>query len=120
MSNCIKKPVDLKRQIKNVGNYLRLKYGKDRFYSIDQVKISNKYNNIGRQASCWSHAFFNDEFDFNLMYSSLDKSCSYASMRLSIINDLNIPNAAISEIDIYKMSWKDLSDLDISFVDFLI
>ncbi len=116
MRACAIKPEDRRRQLQLVGNDLLKNYGKKKYYSVMEVKNSNKRQGIGIDVGCWSHAFFNTHKDFDDFHTRMGESCDYVSMKSEMLGSVSrTQESALFDFD---LSWLELPDIDLSIFDF--
>ena len=79
-------PDDRRDQVKRVGDDLVQNYGKKYFYTVEEVKESNRRCKIGPDFGCWSHATFNTHKDFDSYHQSIGEQCDYVSMKSEMLS----------------------------------
>ena len=117
MPACAISPKSKQEQAKKVGNDLIKHYGKKPYYSVEQVKASNKRQNIDIDLGCWSHAMFNSHTDFDIYHHAIGEVCDYAAMKSKMLDSVsNVHSESWFDFD---LSWFDFPDIDWSFFNFL-
>ena len=117
MPACAISPKSKQEQAKKVGNDLIKQYGKKPYYSVEQVKASNKRQNIDIDVACWSHAMFNSHTDFDTHHHSIGEVCDYTAMKSQMLHSVSNSHGE-SWFD-FDLSWFDFPDIDWSFFNFL-
>lgn len=118
---CGARPLQARRQIQKVGDDLVRHHGKQRFYSVRQVREANQRQGIDFDLGCWSHAFFNSHADFDQLHAGAVASCDYAGMKAELTAALSAGGggADSSWFDVdWDLSWLELPDLDWPLFDF--
>ena len=119
---CATRPVQARRQIQKVGNNLVRHHGKQRYYTVDQVRAANQRQGIGLDLACWSHAFFNSHADFDALHAGSGEACDYAGMKAELTEALSPGDATVdttSWLDFdWDLSWLELPSVDWSIFDF--
>ena len=119
---CAKRPLAARRQIQKVGNELVRQHGKQRYYSVEQVRAANRRQDISLDVGCWSHAFFNTHADFDRLHVGSGQACDYAGMKAELTEALtagDVPAGSASWLDFdWDMSWLELPSVDWSIFDF--
>jgi hypothetical protein len=113
---CAMSPRDKKAQAKAVGEDLVRHYGKQKFYTVQQVRESNRRKNIDIDVACWSHAMFNSHSDFDRLHAASGESCDYAEMKSQMLHAVATEDSG-SWFD-WDLSWLEFPDLDLSIFDF--
>ncbi|MBA2238823.1 MAG: hypothetical protein H0W24_09045 [Lysobacter sp.] len=113
---CAISPADKKAQAKLVGEDLVRHHGKRKFYSIEQVRESNRRKGITMDVACWSHAMFNSHADFDRLHADAGEACDYASMKAEMLGAVATGEA--SDWFDWDLSWLEFPELDISIFDF--
>lgn len=117
MAACAPSPSDKRAQAKRVGNDLVRNYGKQRYYTVQQVRAANVRERISLDAGCWSHAMFNTRADFDSYHESIGEKCDYSVMKSQMLGAVSDNNSS-SWFD-FDLSWLEFPDLDWSLFDFL-
>lgn len=117
MRACAISPANRQDQVKRVGDDLVKHHGKKYFYSVEEVKASNKRCNISPDFGCWSHATFNTHADFDSYHQSIGEQCDYVSMKAEMLSSVSI-SGDTSLFDI-ELSWLEFPDIDWSVFDFM-
>lgn len=117
MAACALSPEDKRSQAKRVGNTLVRQYGKQRYYTVQQVKAANKRERIDIDVCCWSHAMFNTRADFDAYHRSIGETCDYSSMKSQMLGAVSDADSS-SWFD-FDLSWLEFPDIDWSLFDFL-
>ena len=118
MPMCAISPDDKRALAKQVGDDLLQHYGKKPYYTVDEVKASNKRTDVPLDVCCWSHAMFNTHSDFDAYHRSIGESCDYASMHSEMLGSIS-EAAPTTGFDI-DFSWLELPDVDLSAIfDFI-
>jgi hypothetical protein len=118
MRACAISPDDRRDQVKRVGDDLVKQYGKKSFYTVEEVKQSNRRCNISLDFGCWSHATFNTHKDFDAFHHSIGEQCDYVSMKSEMLSSVSSPgDTSILGFD-FDLSWLDFPNIDLSIFDF--
>ena len=117
MAACALSPSDKRTQARKVGNDLVRHYGKQRYYTVQQVQAANKREGIDIDLLCWSHAMFNTHEAFDKFHESLGEQCDYSSMKCQMLEAVS-EGGSSSWFD-FDLSWLEFPDLDGSLFDFL-
>lgn len=104
-------------QVKLVGNDLLRHYGKKRYYTVQEIKDSNRRQNVSLDYSCWSYAAFSSHDDFDTYHRSIGETCDYASMKSDMLSSVS-DSSDTSWFDI-DLSWLEFPDIDWSIFDFI-
>ena len=118
MPTCAISPDDKRALAKSVGDDLLQHYGKKRYYTVDEVKASNKRQDVPLDFCCWSHGLFNTQSDFDAYHRSIGESCDYVSMHSDMLSSLtdSVPSVGFN----MDFSWLELPDIDLSGIfDFI-
>jgi hypothetical protein len=120
---CVKRPLAARRQIQKVGNELVRQHGKQRYYSVEQVRVANRRQDVPVDVACWSHAFFNTHADFDQLHTGSGEACDYAAMKADLTEvlsaaDVPLDTASWLGFD-WDLSWLELPSVDWSIFDFL-
>lgn len=113
---CAISPQDKQAQALAVGDDLVRHHGKRKFYTVEQVKESNRRRNIDIDVACWSHAMFNSHEDFDRLHSGVAEGCDYAAMKSEMLRAVATDHSA-TWFD-WDLSWLEFPDLDFSLFDF--
>lgn len=118
MRACAISPPDRRNQVKRVGDDLVRQYGKKRFYTVQEVKDSNRRCDIPLDFGCWSHATFNTHSDFDAYHQSIGELCDYVAMKSEMLSSVsNATDTSIFDFD-FDLSWLEFPDIDLSIFDF--
>jgi len=109
---CSISPQDKQALARTVGDDLLQHYGKKPYYTIDEVKESNRRKDVPIDIACWAHSLFNTGADFDSYHRSIGESCNYGSMHSEMMSSLS-DNAPLPEAGL-DFSWLDLPDVDLS------
>ena len=119
---CAARPLQARRQIKKVGDDLVRRHGKQRYYTVDQVRAANQRQDIPVDVACWSHAFFNTHEDFDRLHAGSGEACDYAGMKAELTETLTASDVTVdttSWLDFdWDLSWLELPSIDWSLFDF--
>ena len=119
---CGTRPLQARRQIQKVGDELVRRHGKQRYYTVQQVRQANQRQGIDIDLHCWSHAFFNTHADFDGLHAGRGQDCDYAGMKAQLTEALSAnpaADASSSWLDFdWDLSWLELPELDWSLFDF--
>ena len=119
---CATRPLQARRQIQKVGNDLVRQHGKQRYYSVQQVRAANQRQGIDLDLACWSHAFFNSHADFDRLHAGSGEACDYAAMKAELTEALTASDVAVdtsSWLDFdWDLSWLELPSVDWTIFDF--
>jgi len=115
MVDCSISPEDKRYQVKVVGDDLIRHYGKKKFYSVEEVKESNRRNNIPVDVCCWSHATFNTHKDFDTYHHSIGEVCDYVQMKCEMIESISVSSGG--NLFNFDVSWLEFPDIDLSIFD---
>ena len=113
---CAISPKDKKAQAKRVGDDLVRNYGKRRFYTVSEVRESNRRLGIALDVECWSYAMFTTHSDFDRLHSALGEACDYAAMKAEMLRA--VASDTPSDWFDWDLSWLEFPDLDLSIFDF--
>jgi hypothetical protein len=113
---CRISPKDKRLQSKRVGDDLIRNYGKRKFYTIDQVRESNRRAGVSIDVACWSHAMFNSHSDFDQLHVASGEACDYIAMKSEMLHAVASETSSVW-FD-FDLSWLEFPDLDISIFDF--
>lgn len=117
MRACAIAPSDRRDQVKRVGDDLVRHYGKKPYYTVQEVKDSNRRCSIGGDFGCWSHATFNSHQDFDAFHQAIGEQCDYAAMKREMLSSVSDCTDTLGfDID---LSWLEFPDIDWSIFDFL-
>lgn len=116
-SVCANSPDDKRAQARRVGDDLLRHHGKQRYYSVEQVKAANARNRIGLDVECWSHALFNSHEDFDAMHAALGQACDYLGMKAQMLQAVSMGERGWLDFDL-DLSWLEFPDIDWSVFDF--
>ena len=114
---CAMSPRDKKAQAQAVGQDLVRHYGKRKFYTVEQVKESNRRREINIDVACWSHAMFNSHEDFDHLHSAVAEGCDFASMKAQMLRAVATEESS-GWFD-WDLSWLEFQDLNFSLFDSL-
>lgn len=114
---CAISPKDKKAQAQAVGEDLVRHYGKRKFYTVEQVRESNRRRKVDIDVACWSHAMFNSHEEFDRLHSGIAEGCNYAAMKSDMLRAV-ATNGSGGWFN-WDMSWLDFPDLDFSLFNFL-
>lgn len=116
MRACAIAPKDRKEQVKRVGEDLVRHYGKKPYYTVQEVRDSNRRCDIDLDFGCWSHAVFNSHADFDAFHQSIGEQCDYAAMKSEMLSSVsNASDTSLFDID---LSWLEFPEIDWSIFDF--
>jgi hypothetical protein len=113
---CAISPSNKRAQGRKVGEDLVRHYGKRKFYTVEQVKESNRRNGINIDVACWSHAMFNSHSDFDRFHAAAGEACDYVGMKAQMLRAVATEDSG-SWFD-WDLSWLEFPDLDFSLFDF--
>lgn len=111
----------MRKQAKLVGDDLMGRFGKRKFYSVEQVKAANRRCNIKLDVGCWSHALFNSHEDFDRMHAAAVEGCDYIDMKRKMLHSMTRGEAG-SWFDFdfnFDLSWLEFPDIEWSIFDLL-
>jgi hypothetical protein len=114
---CAISPADKRAQARKVGQDLIRHHGKQRQYTIQQVKDANLRQGIGIDVACWSHAMFNTHAQFDSLHPGLGDACDYISMKREMLDAASVADHVPSWFD-FDLSWIEFPDLDWSIFSF--
>lgn len=115
MRACAIPPSDRKDQVKRVGEDLVRNYGKKPYYTVDEVKESNRRCKIDIDFCCWSHAAFNSHADFDAFHRAIGEQCDYVAMKSEMLSSVSTASDT-SWFDI-DLSWLEFPEIDWSIFD---
>ncbi len=113
---CTISPADKRLQAKRVGDDLLRNCGKRKFYTVEQVRESNRRAGVSIDVACWSHAMFNSHSDFDRLHATAGEGCDYIAMKAEML--LSVASDGSSDWFDFDLSWLDFPDLDVSIFDF--
>jgi hypothetical protein len=117
MATCGISPGDKARLARALGGKLVKTYGKQRFYTVRQVKSVYSDTGLPLDWSCWGYALFTDHGEFDAYHRLLGEACDYAAMKAQMLTSMTA-DAGDGWLS-FDMSWIDLPGFDLgSFIDF--
>lgn len=118
MTACTLAPTDKKRYGKEVGEILVKEYGKNKYYTPEQVKKASSRSKYDIDWHCWAMCIYTSPSDFNAYHQSIGESCDYGEMKAEMASALT-DGASDSWFDI-DTSWLEWPDIDLSSIfDFI-
>ncbi|HEX2083434.1 MAG TPA: DUF6559 family protein [Xanthomonadaceae bacterium] len=115
---CALSPRDKRDQARRVGEDLVRHYGKRKFYTVEQVRASNRRRGIGLDVACWSHALFNTHEDFDRLHQAGGEACDYNAMKKEMLESVSgDESSGWLDFD-FDLSWLEFPDIDWSIFDF--
>jgi len=112
MPACAISPADKRALATLVGDDLLRHYGKQPYYTVDEVSEARRRQGVDLDLGCWAHALFNSPADFARQHRELGEACDYVSMHRAMLEALSEPGSAGAEAG----SWLDLSWVDLSAI----
>lgn len=109
----------MRKQAKLVGDDLMGRFGKRKFYSVEQVKAANRRCNIQLDVACWSHALFNAHEDFDRMHAAAIEGCDYIEMKRSMLQSMSHGDDGNWFDFDFDLSWLEFPDIEWSIFDLL-
>ncbi|ARU05145.1 hypothetical protein CCO03_10980 [Comamonas serinivorans] len=64
-------------------------HGKQRFYTVGQVRAAHQRQGISIDVACGSHAFFNTHSDFDRLHAQQGEVCDHAGMKAELAEALS-------------------------------
>jgi hypothetical protein len=100
MWSYLRKRRALRRFRRELGPALRRRYGRERFYTPEQVRRTANDQGIGNDHICFAYAMYCDRESFDAHHRAAGEDCDYVAMRA----DLGIDHAATSH-DVIDAGW---------------
>ncbi len=114
MKPCSRPPANKKEFSVKLGKSLVEKYGKRRYYTIDQTR--DRMSSLGYPIDyyCWGHALFVMPSEFISYHQSIGESCDQLTMKSELTSAIT-DGASDSWFDI-DLSWIEWPDIDIASI----
>ena len=117
MRACSIKPGDRRKQLEVVGRDLVKHYGQKKYYSVMEVKNSNKRQGVSLDLGCWSHAAFNNRRDFDDFHHRMGENCDYVAMRTEMYGATTHDDCSLFDNNSSWFDWLNIDLSDVSFFD---
>lgn len=111
MTSCAVAPTDKKAYGKEIGQILVRDYGKQKYYSPQEVKTAAWKSPYATDYSCWAMSLYTSPADFASYHAAIGETCDYAAMRAQMAGALT-DGASDSWFDV-DLSWLEWPDIDL-------